>query len=196
MALTYLLSYPFSIFRLLFCVDSKSVLQALNHSDTRVRSELITEIYHLITFLNLRGSSVNFCWIPSHCGLSANERVDRLAKRGAGANNESEKIDIPLSLHENYSLLEKASWESTLQTLKEKNGQKGAFFKAITNCKTSIKGHHRCRILNSLIFRIRLDAFKTKYSKNVSCICGKQITPYHILFQCNGMKKTSTCMDY
>ena len=91
MALHYLLTFPFSIFRILFCVDSKSVLQALKYSDTRVRSELITEIYRMMTFLILRGSSVNFCWIPSHCGLSPNERVYRLAKRGADAINESVK---------------------------------------------------------------------------------------------------------
>ena len=97
MALNCLLDFPFCVFQILFCVDSKSVLQALKLSNTKVRNELIQEIYQLIHFLYIRGSQVDFCWVPSHCGLSANERVDQLAKKAAITEKGLIKINLPLS---------------------------------------------------------------------------------------------------
>ena len=153
---------------------------------------MISEIYHLIHFLSLRGSSIDFCWIPSHCGLAANERVDRLAKNSAAKKKSFTKINIPLSLYENYSLLGKVSWDSVIRRQKECpniiKDNKGKFFKNLVKYKT---GHnlHQERILKSLIFRIRLDAYKTKYCKNVTCICGQNITPFHVIFLCRNTKK-------
>ena len=35
---------------------------------------------NLLWLLSDRGTHVRFCWIPSHCGIEGNERVDQLAK--------------------------------------------------------------------------------------------------------------------
>ena len=35
---------------------------------------------NLLWLLNDKGTHIRFCWIPSHCGIDGNERVDQLAK--------------------------------------------------------------------------------------------------------------------
>ena len=56
--------------------DSMSCLQAIEAEDTE--NPLICHIMNLLWLLSDRG--VRFCWIPSHCGIEGNERVDQLAK--------------------------------------------------------------------------------------------------------------------
>ena len=73
MALNYMLSLPRTILQILFCVDSKSVLQALESSKLQIRSEMILEINHLIHSLSLRGTDITFCWIPSHSSFHYND---------------------------------------------------------------------------------------------------------------------------
>ena len=66
MALNYLFSFSVTIIHALFCVDSEP---ALRHLDMKVRGELIGEISHIIHFLFFfRGSTADFCWVPSHSG--------------------------------------------------------------------------------------------------------------------------------
>ena len=59
------------------------VAESLNSTDSKVRSDIIYEIKHLVHCLLIKGTGVTFCWIPSHCGTTFNEWVDRAAKRGA-----------------------------------------------------------------------------------------------------------------
>ena len=62
------------------CSDSVSCLQAIEGEDTEN-----SFIFHIMNVLWLlsdkgKGTHVRFCWIPSHCGIEGNERVDQLAK--------------------------------------------------------------------------------------------------------------------
>ena len=59
--------------------DSMSCLQAIKGEDTM--NPFICYIMNLLLLLNDKGTRVRFCWIPSHCGIEGNERVDQLAKR-------------------------------------------------------------------------------------------------------------------
>ena len=111
MALYYLLDFPKNVFNVLFCVDSKSVLKALDNSDSKVRKDLIVEINHLVHLLIIRGFGITFCWVPSHSGIFYNDKVDRLAKCGAKNSSVSSMINVSLSLHEAYSLLQNACWK-------------------------------------------------------------------------------------
>ena len=70
---------PMVLFSVLFCVDSK----ALKNEDNRERCDIIFEIKYLIHCLIMKGSCVDFCWVPSHCGILHNELADRAAKKGA-----------------------------------------------------------------------------------------------------------------
>ena len=40
----------------------------------------ICHIMNLLWSLSDKGTRVRFCWVPSHCGIDGNERVDQLAK--------------------------------------------------------------------------------------------------------------------
>ena len=59
--------------------DSMSFLQAITGEDTD--NPFICHIMNLLWLLSDKITRVRFCWIPSHCGIDANERVDQLAKR-------------------------------------------------------------------------------------------------------------------
>ena len=37
----------------------------------------------MIHYITSKGIGVEFCWVPSHCGLYWNEMSDKLAKQGA-----------------------------------------------------------------------------------------------------------------
>ena len=43
------------------------------------------------------------------------------------------------------------------------------------------------RRIKSLLFRIKLNAFVTKFSKNVRCLCGESISSTHIIFECQSV---------
>ena len=86
-------------------MDSNATLLALNNADNKFRSNIIFEIKYIIHSLLAKGTIVDFCWVPSHCGLFRNERVDRIAKHGAFGNTFSH-IGIPLSTRELFNILE------------------------------------------------------------------------------------------
>ena len=44
------------------------------------RTLLFYHIMNLLWSLSDRGTRVRFCWVPSHCGIDRNERMDQLAK--------------------------------------------------------------------------------------------------------------------
>ena len=54
--------------------DSMSCLQAIEGEDTE--NPLICHIMNLLWSLSDKGTHVRFCWVPSHCGIDGNERVD------------------------------------------------------------------------------------------------------------------------
>ena len=61
--------------------DSKSVLQALNIFNPT--NPLALKIQQWVYFLECRGTSVKFCWVPAHVKVSGNEEADKLAKQAA-----------------------------------------------------------------------------------------------------------------
>ena len=58
--------------------DSMSCLQAIEGENTE--NPFIRHIMNLLWLLSDKSTHVRFCWIPSHCGIEGNERVDQLAK--------------------------------------------------------------------------------------------------------------------
>ena len=58
--------------------DSMSYLQAIEGEDTE--NPFICHIMNLLWSLSVKGTRVRFCWVPSHCGIDGNERVDQLAR--------------------------------------------------------------------------------------------------------------------
>ena len=58
--------------------DSMSCLLAIEGED--FENPFICHIMNLLWSLSDKGTRVRFCWVPSHCGIDGNERVDHLAK--------------------------------------------------------------------------------------------------------------------
>ena len=61
-------------------LSSLLALRAFNHD-----SPLIQDILKCLTSLERDGKSVQFCWIPSHVGISGNELADAAERRAAAA---------------------------------------------------------------------------------------------------------------
>ena len=72
--------------------DSMSSFQAIEGEDTE--NPFICHIMNLLWLLSDKGTRVRFCWIPSHCGIEGNERVDQLAKETI-----DQDIDTLASIH-------------------------------------------------------------------------------------------------
>ena len=75
-----------------------SCLQALEGEDTE--NPFICHIMNLFWALSDKGACFHFCWVPSHCGIDGNERVDQLAKE-----NLNQDIDPLASVHYSVSLI-------------------------------------------------------------------------------------------
>ena len=72
--------------------DSMSYLQAIEGENTG--NPLICHIMNLLWLLRDRGTRFRFCWIPSHCGIVGNEKVDQLANETI-----EQEIDPLASVH-------------------------------------------------------------------------------------------------
>ena len=190
MALQYLVDLPFSLFRVLLCVDSKSVLQSIECSHSNPSHAIVNEVWHLIHLLSCKGTDITFCWVPSHCGIFGNELADRSAKKGAREEISSEQLNLPLTLNEAFGILKKVAWR------RFENKQKDS--KNLASCKNNIFTFDQLRKIQylkindtysykhfiSVFFKLKLNAFKTKYVSSVRCPCGHNITSSHILFDC------------
>jgi len=131
--------------------------------------------------------------VPSHSGFFPNEWADRAAKRGAKHERESATLHVPLSLQEGYHLLEQTSWKKVTETyhLKERFLNRSV----IKTDKARVVSHSKAcsnistaRRVNSLFYRIKLNAFVTKFSRNSKCLCGENISNTHIIFECKNTK--------
>ena len=110
----------------------------------------MNEVKYLIHCIVYKGIGIEFCWVPSHCGLYWNEISDKLAKQGAMKNiSEISSNDLLLSSHEINSLLKKTVYK---QTDKSKS--------AIPSCS---------RYLARVIYKLRLN------SRNIFTECDKRL---------------------
>ena len=115
-----------------------------------------------------RNIGIEFCWVPSHCGLYWNEISDKLAKQGAMKNmSEISSNNLLLSSHEITSVLEKTVYKQ----IEEK--------KKVNLRSLLVQG-----IFARVIYKLRLYSGNTKYSQNVTCVCKNILSVKHILLEC------------
>ena len=62
-----------------FYVDSRGALESLN-SKNPVFNDLVVQCKNIILELSNKGRNIRFSWLPSHVGLEANKRADKVAK--------------------------------------------------------------------------------------------------------------------
>ena len=167
-AINQLIELNLSLLDIVICVDSKSVLQSLNSWDCNAGTDIFFEIKHMIHILRSNNTIITFCWVPSHCNIYWNEKVDILAKKGA-SNENAVKVD---NLNLNFSEL-KSKIKSKLNPKLEKN---------------TIDTLSLPRKVSKLLLKLRLNVWKTKYVEDIKCICKENITIDHILCKCEFMK--------
>ena len=145
------MQYSASNITFLIRVESQSVLYALKNWDCKMRKDVFYEVKHLIHCIMSRGIGIEFCLVPSHCGLYWNEISEKLAKQGPNKNMFEIYNNLLLSSHEIASILQKTVY-------KELEKSKSA----IPSCS---------RYLARVIYKLRLNSWNTKYSQNVTCVC-------------------------
>ena len=168
-ALYQILELNIAISNVVICVDSKSVLQSLQSWDCRARSDLVFEIKHFIHILQTRNTLITFLWIPSHCDIYWNDKVDELAKLGAKVHQTANTISECLLSYNEFK-------SKTKSYFKQKHPQ----------TKSSVL--YLPRKSSKLLLRLRLNTWNTKYVKDVKCICNEEITIQHILFECQSLQ--------
>ena len=110
LCLHYRTNYNTDGFKLPIQISSYCIQSTLKNRNMKGGGKNIAEISHIIHFLVFPVKTVDFGWIPSHCGICDNKHVDKLAKQGATYSKDSEVIHIPLSPWEWYYLLEDLCW--------------------------------------------------------------------------------------
>ena len=137
-----------------------------------------------------------------------NEWADRAARQGTNNSTNSTHLHIPLSVNEIYCQLHSASQDYFNKCYQEKVlpdlhppdtshnccKMSKSFNFASSKGSTMIRHfcHHKCihpiklKSFESLLYRFQLNAFRTKFDKNLKCICGAHgsFTSLHILFEC------------
>ena len=130
-----------------------------------MRRNMFYAVKYLIHCIMYRATGIEFCWVPSHCGLYWNEIADKLAKQGVmKITSEISYNILLLTSHEITSILEKTVYKQT---------EKSKF--AIPSCS---------RYLARVIYKLRLNSWNAKYSKNVTCVCENLLSVKHVLLKC------------
>jgi ribonuclease HI len=187
MALRFLNDFSRNLFYVLVCVDSKSVLSAIRHMSMKVRPEMVIEICQLIHSLSIQGTDITFCWLPSHCNIYYNDKADIAAKKGAKESDCSISLNVALSLTECNGKVDNFVWKEFQKQINHSNN--GCFKHSIRKvCKCFSKsGKTIPRSLQTIMCRWKLDGFRTKYVKEVTCICNFRLSPDHIL-KCKSLR--------
>ena len=77
-----------------FC-DSKSVLESIGNQESK--NPIMINILDILQDLKHKKIIVEFCWVPSHVGITGNERADSQAKAGLNTTIEPKNYRLPFS---------------------------------------------------------------------------------------------------
>ena len=161
------------------------VKKNLSNEDTE--NPFICHIMNLLWSLSDKGTSVHFCWVPSHCGIDGNERVDQLAKE-----TPDQDIDPLASVH--YTDM-KPLVNSYIQNLVQTKWDVSVHGKDLNLLKPILgppkKFQDLTRAEEVVITRLRIGHTKATKSHILSrglptgCHhCGQTLTIDHMLLEC------------
>ena len=170
--------------------DSMSCLQAIEGEDTE--NPFICHIMNLLWLLSDRVTRGRFCWIPSHCGIGGNERVDQLAK-------ETVNQDIDPLASFNYTDL-KPLVNSYIQKLVQTKWDVAVHGRDLYLVKSTLdkpkKFQHLTRAEEVVITRLRIGHTKATKSHILSrgpptaCHhCGQTLSFDHVLWECEVLQE-------
>ena len=120
---------------------------------------------YLIHCIMSSGIWIEFCWVPSNCGIYWNEISDTLAKKYSTKNvSEISYNNLQISYHAIAPTLEKTVYQELQRSQS-----------AIPSC---------LRYLARVIYKLRLHSRNTKYSRNVTCVWRNILSVKNILLEC------------
>lgn len=172
--------------------DARSVLDAINSSKIDQKNYLIALIKSKLYEIAILGLSVSFFWIPSHCGIDGNERVDRIAK---DARKEGQKDDFKVPFTDLYHNLKDRMDDKYKEYMNNSflnkglkyaqhyfNHKKKPWFDKLGLTRNEITLINRLR---SNHYNLNHSLYRKRYIASGSCPCGD---PYqdanHVIFHC------------
>jgi len=181
----------YKIPRTLIISDSLSALQSIENGLSKSRPNLLIEIEAIIKSLAESGLQTHFLWVPSHAGITGNERADQLAKQAMSKYQPT--LSIPMELSEVASVIDKKiieKWQNRWD-----NETKGrAHFDIQPIVSTTMKFSCKVRDKETTISRLRLGkCFLNHYLHKISthatglCYhCNVPETIEHFIMHCSG----------
>ena len=175
--------------KILICSDSKAAIMAIKNAVNKKRTALIMEIKDCIHYILDNNITITFFWIPSHCDILHNETVDKYAKKAASNATGSETLSLFLDYHEYHSLIDKIISEQFNNALMSSNNHYTThclspdLHNRIINCQLDPLSQSN-RASYSTMAKLRLNALRTKYTHNILCKCGAEVSIKHLLLEC------------
>ena len=167
--------------------DSMSCLQAIEGEDTE--NPFICHIMNLLWSLSDKDTHVRFCWIPRHCGIVGNERVDQLAKETLDHNiNPLANVhhaDLKPLVNSYIQQLVQTKWDVAV------HGRDLYLLKPILGPPK--KFQHLTRAEEVVITRLRIGhtkATKARGPQTTCHHCGQTLTIDHMLLECAVLRES------
>ena len=167
----------------IFC-DSLSALEAIK---SQKEEQFIHEILLLYTQLHFKGTEVHLEWIPSHCGIRANEVVDKAAKHAL--THTHIEIKNKLNKNESGSMLKayfqrkwQKRWDETNSPLKDIQTLISFKYKCTLNHRSS-ESILRCLRMGNIGLNDNL-LLLNKHETGLCSNCGVAETTAHFLIEC------------
>lgn len=166
--------------------DSLSVLTALHPRNAS--QPLVGDIIHNITRATKKGHDIKFCWVPSHVGISGNEKADECAAKAQ--HKEIKRVKIPYK--DCMKLVQrelKVNWQSAWNN--EENNKLHLVRPTIEEWKSC---SHQERFMEVILCRLRIGhthlthSFLLTKQDKPHCKCGDEMNVNHILFTCSELE--------
>ncbi|KYN00602.1 Gag-Pol polyprotein [Cyphomyrmex costatus] len=172
--------------------DSKSVLQSLNGHLNPTNNYLIPLIKSVLEKAQSKGTNIQFIWVPSHSGITGNEKADQLAKRAIRKGIEP-NFKVPYS--DICAIIKHKISENFYQHLISLADFKGSYFFSHIFKRTAKPWYFRLKISRDAIVmtnRLRSDHYNLNHSlfrknltENPSCPCGDPKQDIlHLIYEC------------
>ncbi|XP_018366329.1 PREDICTED: uncharacterized protein LOC108763321 [Trachymyrmex cornetzi] len=172
--------------------DSKSVLDSISGSINRTNNYLIPLIKAGLEEAEANGTRIQFIWVPSHKGITGNEKADQLAKRAIRQGIEP-NFKVPYS--DMSAVIKQRISDNFYRHLESMAETKGAYFFTHIFRKSSKPWYFHKKISREIIVilnRLRSDHYNLNFSlyrKNLfeepSCPCGSPRQDIiHLIYDC------------
>lgn len=172
------------------CTDSLSVITTLEKK--KIKTTLKDEITHLYNEICEQGTSVSFCWVPSHIGIPGNEKADREAKRALDMNNILQKAVDHREAKTIIKTVMRNKWQEDWFAIR--NNKLREIRNTIIPYKEAVLGNRR---ENVILTRLRIGHTQLTHSYLLEKTdppkcqkCNQVLTVKHIIADCIGYDDT------